>query len=197
MRIHNRHDIARACATESGKYATDCVHVFDIGGQPHAVATDGKILALVPAWVSADDTRGTYAFEAFTIAREQFLANIGDEFPAGDGPDLRHPEMCYGFGLCDNGRAVIGLTEIRTRALEWGEPITPEMVQEVVGKVGATAHTVTIDLDLLGRLAAALGSRKVTLRIGEQDAPIEVRPAMDPENKAVGYLMPLAWEPTS
>lgn len=191
MRIHNRHDIARACADEPASYASNCVHVFDVDGEPHAVATDGKILALVPAWMSHDDMRGTYAREAFTIARDQFLASIGDEFPAGDGPDLRHPQMCYGFELRDNGRAGIGMTEVRTAALEWSKPVTMKMVQAVVEKAKAAKRTVAIDVDLLLRLADAIGTRKLTLRVGDyDDVPIEVR-SQSEENGARGFLMPM------
>lgn len=184
--IHNRFQIQRACAAESTKYTISCVHVRDVDGEPRAIATDGRILAIVPVELDDRDVRGAYHAAAFEFARHEFLAGMDDEFRFEPlGPDLNHAQMCYGLALHGQGMASCGSVEIRQTD---GDAL-PD-IDAVRKPAGQPKAVVTIDVAYLRRLCEAIGSEKVTIEVRGPDTAIVVRPC-GALGGAVGLLMPM------
>lgn len=187
MRIHNRFQIDQACAPESTKYAIACVHVRDVDGEPRAIATDGRILAIVPVELNATDERGAYHALAFKVARDGFLAGIDDEFSFEQtGPDLNHPQMCYGLTLLGSGVAQAGCVDVRQHDGE----LMPD-IDAVRKPAGEPKAVVSFDVAYLRRLCEAIGSEKVTIEVRGSDTALVVRPWNAPLGGAVGLLMPM------
>jgi hypothetical protein len=191
VRIHNRFQIDRACAHESTKYAIACVHVRDVGGEPRAIATDGRILAIVPVELGPNDVLGAYHAEAFRFSREQFLAGIDDEFSFDDRADLNHPEMCYGLHLQGKGVAEVGFVTIGQ-----GDGAALPDIDAVRKPKDPPLAVLSLGVDYLRRLCDAIGTQKVTIEFRGDKVPMVVRPAVGWGNGsgAVGLLMPMSNE---
>jgi hypothetical protein len=143
------------------------------------LATNGRIAAIVPVLISAEDKAGYIAIEALKAARKgngSFIANSACTMP--DGQTFARPDM----GNYPNFDAA-----------------TPK---------GETKLAISLDPELLYQLAQAMGSeRGVTLEFSAENHALRVRPCDNPraENskgrtvrfapaspEALGLLMPIA-----
>ena len=169
MKVSQRYKIESACSPDKlrlggvlTRIALDCSTAL-----PVLVATDGHILAVVPAEACKEEA-GFVTAESLKAARKatpkkaetmELLCNGSLAVP--NGPSFPRPND--------------GLTFPR-----WQAVIPTE----------APVLTVAFDVALLVRLAEAIGSDKVVLEISNPNHAIRVRPYMN-DTEAYGVMMPL------
>ena len=166
MKISNRFKIEEAASKDPRRPLLHGVHVADVNGSAKAVATDGRILAMVPVEVDPSDTLGVNVRpETFKEARK---ANKKMKWP-----DSR---------IELNGRAKIQKQEGEV-SFDYIEGNFPNFLQ-VIPKPAEKTIKVRFDVENLKRLWKALGGEDkelgVTLTIAhdgsatDQNRPIEV-----------------------
>jgi len=187
MQIDKRYKIEKATSNDEAKEKLRYI----IAADQTAVATDGKILAVVPCAIGAGDIEGAITPDSLTYARKHTL---------GDGAAVLH--------LTDDRTAIAEDTTSFPRSLEStvkgdGEqlellrsdpmPIERETVMLMVPKEGSTDVCVALDSALLGRLAEALGNKgQITLFLRPDDDMIVRSPIRaHGHDGAYGVLMPL------
>ena len=181
MKIKKSYKLEEACSTDATRPAI-CEPWIEPNGEsaklvtgigPRAIATDGKILAVVPCELQHDDKGERIAIKALKESRK-----------AG-GSKAEH--------------AFIGLETSHSVAAGGAQyPVTqhrpPVMDRIVPGDNRAPAIVkIRLDASLLLRLAKALGSQhdRVSLEIsGEADVVI-VRPMGENCDEAFGLIMPV------
>lgn len=168
--------IEAAAATEASRYTLQAVKL-DVQ-QKRLMATDGHILAVIPAEVSADDHSGLISLETFKNIRGmekrcklavevKLNGKVTAESPTGER--LEHE---YATGTFPN-------------------------VDMVIPKFDGPA-TISFDVKLLLRLAEALKSEPmgkhepgfVSLWIKDVNSPILVKSTKSEDKGAIGVLMP-------
>jgi hypothetical protein len=180
MKIKKSYKLEEACSTDTTRVGI-CEPWIESNGEsaklvtgigPRAIATDGKILAVVPVELQHEDTGTRIAIKALKESRK-----------AG-GSKAEH--------------AFVGLTETHSVATGAHYPVTqhrPPVMDRIVpdeNRAPAIAK-IRLDASLLLRLAKALGSQndRVCLEIsGEADVVI-VRPMGENCDEAFGLIMPV------
>jgi DNA polymerase III sliding clamp (beta) subunit (PCNA family) len=165
MTIDKKYKIEEATSKDPRREVLHAVHVATINGSAKAIATDGRMLAIVPVEIAEGDSEGVNVkAEAFPAARKAFK---------------RLPSAYLKL----NGRAVID--ELGgERAFSYVDGQYPN-VEQVLPRPTEEAVTVTFDANLLVKLWKALGGEAdkrqgITLKIGcankeaDQYRPIEV-----------------------
>lgn len=181
MKIDKTSKLEKCAATSPTRYAMDVVYL-DLQDKKHpvAVATDGKVLAVVPVELEDGDEAGMIPIEALKEARR-------------------------GAGRGDTARI-----EVNGTLRAWGKkgPVTYERPDDVpfpdwraVTKHEAQTTDkslrVCLNAKLLLNLAQALGSDSVELRFQPFDTdngqvcPMDVRPVQGGVHDAHGVIMPI------
>lgn len=182
MRIHNRHDFAELTSHETSSHALGHIHVLDVEGKPHAMASNGRVACCVPVDMDADDKLGSYPAIAFRMARQAFL----DQWGRDEDPPLTHASACYSFSLVGNGIASVDGVKIE-------EPLTKKvpdldwLLSKCSGKAMVSFH---IDARLLDAAVRGLGNPMLKLEFRGVDKPVVVRSA-DYATKGFALVMPL------
>lgn len=181
MKIKKSYKLEEACSTDVSRFAI-CSPWIEPNGEsaklvtgigPRAIATDGKILAVVPCELDSRDTGNRIAIKALKESRK-----------AG-GSKAKH--------------AFVGLEKEHSVATGGDQyPVTqyvpPNMAGIVPGEHRAPAIAkIRLDASLLLRLAKALGSEneRVLLEISGEHDVIIVRPMGENHNEAFGLIMPV------
>lgn len=165
MTIDKKYKIEEATSQDPRREVLHAVHVANVNGSAKAIATDGRMLAMVPVEMGdGDSDKVNVRKEAFRAARKAFK-----RLPA--------------VHLKLNGKAII--TEPGSEsAFDYVEGQYPN-VSQVLPKAAEQSVSVTLDANLLVKLWKALGGEDdkrqgITLKIGcvngkaEQTRPIEV-----------------------
>jgi DNA polymerase III sliding clamp (beta) subunit (PCNA family) len=165
MTIDKKYKIEEATSKDPRREVLHAVHVAKVNGSAKAIATDGRMLAMVPVEMGdRDSDKVNVRREAFQAARKTYK-----RLP------VVHLEL--------NGKAMV--TEPGSeRAFDYIDGQYPNF-EPVLPKAAEKSVSVTIDANLLVKLWKALGgeadtSPGITLKIGcvngkaEQTRPIEV-----------------------
>lgn len=181
MKIKKSYKLEEACSTDASRFAI-CEPWVEPNGEsaklvtgigPRAIATDGKILAVVPCELDSNDKGSRIAIKALRESRK-----------AG-GSKVEH--------------AFIGLETSHSVAAGGAQyPVTQHIPPSMAGIVPSEHRApaiakIRLDASLLLRLAKALGSQheRVLLEIsGEQDVVV-VRPMGKNCDEAFGLIMPV------
>jgi hypothetical protein len=181
MKIKKSYKLEEACSTDANREGI-CSPWIETNGEsaklvtgigPRAIATDGKILAVVPCEWQHEDTGNRIALKALKESRKA------------------------GGSKCEH--AFVSLTETHSIAAGGAQyPVTqyapPRMAGIVPGENRAPAIAkIRLDASLLLRLAKALGSQndRVLLEIGEESDVVIVRPMGENCDEAFGLIMPV------
>ncbi len=164
MRFDKRSKIEKAASSEDFPYASTSVRFEP--DKSRLIATDGRILAIVPCEPEPDDAAGQIQPQAFATARKltprhsepRIGANSKIEFVDGSTlprlEDVRFPEV---DGVVPTGKASV---------------------------------TFGLNVALLSRLAAALGTETVRIEFVDDGLPLRVSP-IEGVPGARGLIMPL------
>ena len=184
MKIKSMYRIEEAAAEKkSNRYVIKAVHVAKVDGSAKAIATNGRILAMVPVELEdGDKEQVNVSQEAFKLAREaskkfkNSLANI--QLNGSATVHLEHGERSFSYE-------------------DFGQ--YPNFAQ-VLPKPAERSVTVTLDVKLLERLWKALGGNDktasgVVMKIGldcrgqaELTRPVEISV---PHGEGYGIIMPM------
>lgn len=181
MKIKKSYKLEEACSTDAtrGKICEPWIETngesakFVTGIGPRAIATDGRILAVVPVELQHEDRGERIAIKALKESRK-----------AG-GSKVEH--------------AFISLETSHSIAAGGAQyPVTqhtpPHMANILPGENRAPAIArIRLDASLLLRLAKALGANhdRVLLEISDEKDVVIVRPMGENCNEAFGLIMPV------
>jgi hypothetical protein len=181
MKIKKSYKLEQACSTDTAREGI-CEPWIETNGEsatlvtgigPRAIATDGRILAVVPVELQHEDKGERIAIKALKESRK-----------AG-GPKTEHAfvqlEKSYSIAT---GGAHYPVTQVAP----------PHMVNIVPGENRAPVIAkIRLDASLLLRLARALGANhdRVLLEISDEKDVVIVRPMGENCDEAFGLLMPV------
>ena len=180
MKIKKSYKLEEACSADVTRHAI-CEPWIETSGEsaklvagigPCAIATDGRILAVVPCELQHEDTGNRIAIKALKDSRK-----------AG-GSKAEH--------------AFISLTETHSVAVGGAQyPVARHALPRMAGIVPEMGRTdgvkIRLDASLLLRLAKALGSQndRVLLEISGESDVVIVRPMGQNCDEAFGLIMPV------
>lgn len=173
MRIKNKYQIEKAAATDPTRYVLTFVHIAEDG--KHLIATNGRILAMVPVEIEKSDDRGSAAIPGSVLVDARKKAKRAPESFVGLNGEFVH---------ADSVRVP------RPAAADVGAYVN---YGKVIPKDPVIKHTVSLNPELLLELAKAIGGQKeVTLEFqdGGGHPAIIVRSA-----DAFGLIMPVQVRP--
>ena len=180
MKIKKSYKLEEACSTDANRVGIcepwiesngECAKLV-IGIGPRAIATDGKILAVVPVELQHEDSGNRIAIKALKESRKA------------------------GGSKCEH--AFVGLgnaASISTGGAHY--PVTqhaPPSMAGIVPEMGRPDGVkIRLDASLLLRLAKALGSQndRVLLEISGESDVVIVRPMGENCDEAFGLIMPV------
>ena len=175
MKIETKYKIEEAASDDPKRYAINGVHVANVDGSAKAVATNGRILAMVPVEIEeGDKVDVNVKREAFTAARKV-------------GKALKNPAALIEL----NGRATVKEPG-GDRSFDYIEDRFPNFLQ-VLPKAAEKTVKITLDIKLLTKLWKALGGEAmktdgITLTIGcDKDGADIYRPVEVKTLGGVGY----------
>lgn len=166
MKLRHSQKVHEATSKYPGRYAMNCVQLrLAFGGKPELVATDGRILAVVPVELTgtSDPNDGFEGGEL--IARDTFV-----ELMKGRKTEER--------SLIRNvHKDIIGRRGELSLKARLGEGDFPK-VDQLVPEERDDDITFTFDVEFLVRIAKATGAEAITLRIPSKmpDEPGHVTP---------------------
>jgi DNA polymerase III sliding clamp (beta) subunit (PCNA family) len=165
MQIDRKFKIEKAVSTDPTRENLQNVFV----SRRHAMATDGKILAIVPVQCDKDDEAGSLTPEALKLARKV----------SGKGLDPIR------IGL--NGAQILSDGTVMTRPDECKPPRIFHLLRKAYqGKY----YRIGINAAYLKDLADALGSEELVLECGNSTEAVMVHP-LNQEEGCVGLIMPI------
>jgi len=165
MQIDRKYKIEKAVSTDPTRETLQNVFV----SKRHAMATDGKILAIVPVQFEKDDESGVITVEALKHARKV----------SGKGLDSVR------LGL--NGAQILPDGTVMKRPDDRKPPRVFHLLRRAYqGKY----YRIGINAGFLKDLADALGSEDLVLECGQPTEAILVRPVRHEEG-TVGLIMPI------
>lgn len=166
--------IEMAASPEESRYALHAVQLDTVGKR--LMASDGHILAVIPADVSPEDNSGLIPVQAFTDMRKMVKAAKKDVYITCNG----------------NVKATTGNSTMEWAYVEGKFPNADAILADLKFEGPAT---FTLNLDLLVRLAAALGAKNertkntvISLWIKDAQSSMQVKTSENPD--AVGVIMP-------
>ena len=167
MKLSKEHKIEKALQKETGtRFQTEYALLED----GNLVATNGRILAVVPVEVDDADTNGLVSKEAIVQARKGIskggLCAIG----------------------CNSGLHLERQGMTLDRPFQESEDTFPSW-KTVIPSADATVRKITINAKALHDLASALASDAVTLHLQEEDFRAIL---VTGDNDATGVIMPLS-----
>jgi hypothetical protein len=181
MKIKKSYKLEEACSTDVTRHAI-CEPWIESNGEsaklvtgigPRAIATDGKIIAVVPVELQHEDTGNRIAIKALKESRK-----------AG-GSKCEHAFVSLGNAASiSTGGAHYPVTQVTP----------PNAASIVPGENRAPAIAkIRLDASLLLRLAKALGSQndRVCLEISGESDVVIVRPIGENYDEAFGLIMPV------
>lgn len=158
------------------------------------VATDGRIIAIVPVELDEHDSEGWVSADVLKTARK--------EAPKSGMDRDKAIVTCNGKAELPSGitmpRSSIDMMETNSEGLaanvypNWRE-VTTVLTDEATQAADGTCVDVAIDVSLLWKLAQAMGTEKVRLRVpaGGTGAIAAWAANMAGSNGATGVIMPL------
>jgi DNA polymerase III sliding clamp (beta) subunit (PCNA family) len=179
MKIHAKIKIEAACEDEKGTrdvLKNPYLEVHRDGERANLVATNGKILAVIPVEPEPGDTSGHVPVDALKTARKGAKGDVS---------------------IGCNGAVTLpgGVTMLRPDEGEYPEwrQVLPDQNRELKIRIG-------LNISLLKDLADAMGTEGLILEIADADQPVTVRPtgtgdygnSNRPANPdAYGVIMPM------
>jgi len=165
MQIDRKYKIEKAVSTDSMRENLQNVFV----SKRHAMATDGKILAIVPVTCEKDDEAGSLTPEALKLARKV----------SGKGLDSVR------IGL--NGAQILPDGTVMKRPNDHKPPRIFHLLRKANrGKY----YRIGINAGYLKNLSDALGSEELVLECGNPAEAVMVHPLRH-EDGCMGLLMPI------
>lgn len=185
MKIKKSYKLEEACSTDANREGI-CSPWIEENGEsaklvtgigPRAIATDGKILAVVPCELDSQDTGVRIAIKALKEARKVGGVKVDSAFlQTTQSASITHDGAHY--------------------------PVTQFAPPRMAGIVpdenrGTLAAKIRLDASLLLRLAKALGSQneRVLLEISGENDVVVVRPMGENCDEAFGLIMPVSVKP--
>jgi len=172
MIIDNKYKIEEAASRDPRRFTLQGVHVAMVNGSAKAVATDGRILAMVPVATTEEDTLGVTArAETFKRARKAFKKMT-----------------CAEVKL--NGKATVRESDGEV-SFDYVEGNYPNFSQ-VLPKPAEKALKLSFDPNNLLRLWKALGgddkkAQGVTLTIGHDGSTVDAHRPVEVTVDGEGY----------
>lgn len=170
MKLNKKYQIEKAASSDPTWFVITNIHIAE--DRKHLVATDGRMLAIVPVELDKKDDRGSGAIAPSVIIDARKKARRSDDLFISMNGTFQH---------------VDGMTAPRISAEDAG--VYPNYLQ-LIPKDPAIKNKVTLNPEMLLSLARALGdSKSITLEF--QD--VSGHPAIIARNgDAIGLLMPLS-----
>ena len=175
MKIDKKYKIEEAASSDKTRYAINCVRIDALNGSAKAIATDGKIMAIVPIELQdGDKSEVSLPCDAIKAARKA----AGKVF----APQIK----LNGHAVVEDGNG--------SRAFNYNEDRYPNFAQ-VIPKESKPdeVYNISFDVKLLTRLWKALGGEDcrqaiVKLKIRKDDhCPMEVSVG---DGQGYGIIMP-------
>jgi hypothetical protein len=180
MKIKKSYKLEEACSTDADREGI-CSPWIEPNGEsaklvcgigPRAIATDGRILAVVPCELGHEDTGNRIAIKALKEARKVGGSKV-------DSAWLQTTEAA---------------SITREGAHYPVSPVVPPKLNGIVpDETRKPAVSVRLDASLLLRLAKALGANcdRVLLEIVDDKEVVVVRPCGENLNEAFGLILPV------
>ena len=172
MNIENKYKIEEAASKDPTRYILQGVHVANVNGSAKAVATDGKILAMVPVEVEPEDTVGVTArAETFKRARKAYKKQKISFIKLNGKATVRELDGEVSFDYVDGNY--------------------PNFSQ-VIPKPTEKTFKLSFDVNNLVRLWKALGGEDakqlgVTLTVGHDGSAVDVNRPVEVTVDGQGY----------
>ena len=165
MQIERKYKIEKCVSTDESRPNLNNIYI----SRRHAMATNGRILAIVPVQVQEDDETGWLSPEALKHARKVSAKGLDS------------------VQIVLNGAQVLSDGTIMNRPDGENPPHTFRILRDAHSnrkyRIGVNAH-------YLNDLSDALGNEELILEIGDPNSAILVRPVHG-EQGTVGLLMPI------
>lgn len=158
MKIHKNIKIELACSKDATRRAISEPYLSIAGSEANLVATDGKIMAMIPVELSERDAEGFVSGACLAVARKAL--------PRGG-------EVAE---ITVNGQAVTSTGISMPRAGNAGDSQFPNWRQVVPSDDATPLVTIGVDAKLLWQLAQAMGCQSVAIAIKDPCSPFVVTP---------------------
>ncbi len=165
MHIEKKYRLEKAVSADESRKNLQNIWV----SQRHALATDGKILALVPIISEKDDEAGWMSPDALKLGRKV----------SPKGIDALH------IGL--NGTQILPDGTILKRP---SEIMPPRILQILMAAHRKRSYRLGLNAAYLKSLSEAMGCEEIVLEIGKPDEAILVKP-LHPDGSIAGLIMPI------
>jgi len=173
MKTKAKYEIEQAASTDDLREALYNVHL-DVENKL-LVATDGRILVVVPAEIDKDEIGGPITPEAFKSARK--------------GITPKQKENGQEINIVCQDTELKTYTKNGLVTLQRPQNIIYPKYKQIIPTNEASIK-ITFNPELLMRIAKAIGSKKlVTLEIKDELSPIKI--CSEKETTAFGILMPM------
>lgn len=172
MNIENKYKIEEAASKDPTRYILQGVHVANVNGSAKAVATDGRILAMVPVEIEPEDTVGVTArAETFKRARKAYKKQKISFIKLNGKATVRELDGEVSFDYVDGNY--------------------PNFSQ-VIPKPTEKTFKLSFDVNNLVRLWKALGGEDakqlgVTLTVGHDGSAVDVNRPVEVTVDGQGY----------
>ena len=165
MQIDKKYKLEKAVSADESRENLQNIWV----SKRHAMATNGKILALVPITFDKDDEPGWMSPDALKLGRKV----------ASKGVNTLH------IGL--NGMQILPDETILKRP---SEVHPPRILQILMAAHRNRLTRIGLNAAYLRTLSEAMGCEEVVLEIGKPDQAVLVKP-LHPDGSTVGLFMPI------
>jgi len=165
MHIERKFKIEKCVSTDPSRTNLQNIYI----SRRHALATNGRILAIVPVQVQEDDETGPLTPDALKHARKVSSKGLDS------------------VQIVLNGAQVLPDGTIMNRPDGEKPPHTFRILRDAQSN---RKYRIGINADYLKDLADALGSEELSLEIGDPNSTILVRPVHS-ESGTVGLIMPV------
>jgi len=165
MQIERKYKIEKCVSTDPSRTNLNNIYI----SRRHAMATNGRILAIIPVQVQEDDETGWLSPEALKHARKVSAKGLDS------------------VQIVLNGAQVLPDGTIMHRPEGENPPHTFRILRDAHSnrkyRIGINAH-------YLKDLSDALGNEELILEIGDPNSAVLVRP-VHPESGTLGLIMPI------
>ena len=165
MQIDKKYRLEKAVSTDESRENLQNIWV----SRRHAMATDGKILALVPITSEKDDEPGWMSPDALKFGRKATPKGI-DSVRIG----------LNGTQILQDGTILRRPSDIKP----------PRVLQILMAAHRKRSYRLGLNAAYLKTLSEAMGCEEVVLEIGKPDEAILVKP-LHPDGSIAGLIMPI------
>jgi len=189
MKLSKKYKIEEAASKDSSRPSINHIEITTHNDKPVAVATDGRMLAIVPVEMAEDDKPGMITVEALKRSRkfQKRVASRRSFRYRRNEPDQIIPED---IKLSETDVVFPDRASLPRPAIGETRPY-PDWTKVVPDGKEHTTFKIGLNPSLLYKLAKAMGAGDggVSILCKSPDEPMIVRAERDPD--ALGILMPM------